>query len=287
MLIEPFFAVLILLVLIIGSYTDIKTREVPDWVNYGFIVSAVSIRLIWSVANSNWSYIIEGVLGLVAGIALAYAMFYAGQWGGGDAKMMMGLGAMIGLKLSISSFLVSFLFNIFLVGAVYALIWSIVLAVKNRKKFIEESRKLLHAKRILLARKIILVSAAALLLLLFLVKDRYLRIMLFALVILYLATFYLWIFVRVIERSCMLKLVPPEKLTEGDWIAKDVIVSGKRITGPKDLGVSLEQIAQLKKLKKQRKIKEILIKEGIPFVPSFLLAFIVTWIFGNLFLIVL
>ncbi len=36
---------------------------------------------------------------------------------------------------------------------------------------------------------------------------------------------------------------------------------------------------------KKGRIKKVLIKEGIPFVPSFLIAFVVTWIFGNLLLI--
>ena len=30
-----------LVVLAIGSVTDLKTREVPDWLNYGFVNSCV------------------------------------------------------------------------------------------------------------------------------------------------------------------------------------------------------------------------------------------------------
>ena len=30
-----------LLVLFVGSLTDLKTREVPDWVNYGLIISGI------------------------------------------------------------------------------------------------------------------------------------------------------------------------------------------------------------------------------------------------------
>lgn len=284
---EIFFGIIILAVLIVGSYTDLRTREVPDMVNYGLIVSGICLRLIWSLASSDWSYIIEGLLGLALCVALAYAMFYAGQWGGGDAKMMMGLGTIIGLDLNFNALLVGFLFNIFLIGAVYALFWSIFLAVKNRGKFAAEYKKFFRMKKTVLSRKIVLVSAVLMLIPIYFIKDNSIRLVLFLFVLLCIFTFYLWIFVRVIERSCMLKLVPPEKLTEGDWIAKDVIVGGKRITGPKDLGVSLEQIAELKKLKRQKKIKEILIKEGIPFVPSFLISFIITWIFGNLFMMFL
>jgi hypothetical protein len=170
---------------------------------------------------------------------------------------------------------------------VYALFWSVYIAIKNREKFAEEYNKFFRTRKIILMRNIVLVSAAFMLVSLYFVKDNSIRLVMFLFLLLCVATFYLWIFVRVIEKSCMLKLVPPEKLTEGDWIAKNVIVGGKRITGPKDLGISLEQIALLKKLKRQKKVKLILIKEGIPFVPSFLIAFVATWVFGNLLLIFL
>ena len=79
----------------------------------------------------------------------------------------------------------------------------------------------------------------------------------------------------------MIKKIPIEKLTEGDWIVKDVMVDNKRICGPKDLGIEKKQIAQLIKLKQKGKIQNIVIKEGIPFVPSFLIAYIATLLLGN------
>jgi len=79
----------------------------------------------------------------------------------------------------------------------------------------------------------------------------------------------------------MLKYVEPKELTEGDWIAKDIKVKGEYITGPKDLGIEKKQINKLIKFYKLGKIKKVLIKEGIPFVPSFLLAFIVTYFWSS------
>ena len=79
----------------------------------------------------------------------------------------------------------------------------------------------------------------------------------------------------------MLKYVLPKQLTEGDWIAKDVKVDGKYITGPKDLGIEKKQIRRLVSFYKKNKVKKILIKEGIPFVPNFFIAYVVTLIFGN------
>lgn len=282
---EPFFALVILAILIAGSYTDLKTREVPDWVNYGFLFTAFGIRAIYSAAKSDWTILAYGAFGFIACVILAYVMFYAGQWGGGDAKLIMGLGALIGMELSFSSFLVSFLLNVFLVGAVYAIFWSFYLVAKHWKKFLEEINKLNSLKKIRIIKRVVLISGIILLIIGIVMDNGEAKLVMIAFSLLYIITFYLWIFVRIVERSCMLKRVSPEKLTEGDWIAKDVVVAGKRITGPKDLGVTKEQIAELIRLKKKRKIKQIMIKEGIPFVPSFLFAFIATWFFGNLFLL--
>jgi hypothetical protein len=82
----------------------------------------------------------------------------------------------------------------------------------------------------------------------------------------------------------MYKRITPDKLTEGDWIANNIKIDGKYISGPKDLGIEKKQINQLIDLWKKGKIKKVLIKEGMPFIPSFFIAFIITLIYGNLFI---
>ena len=88
---------------------------------------------------------------------------------------------------------------------------------------------------------------------------------------------YLFIIIKAVEFSAMIQLIPIKQLTEGDWIAKDIVVKGKRICGPKDLGVSRKQIKKLIKLK----VKKVWVKYGMPFVPSFLVAFLVTGSVGE------
>jgi prepilin signal peptidase PulO-like enzyme (type II secretory pathway) len=82
----------------------------------------------------------------------------------------------------------------------------------------------------------------------------------------------------------MLKRVHPNKLTEGDWIVKDVVIGGKRITGPSDLGISMPQIRKLRALAAKGKVRAVLIKQGMPFVPSFTFAFLLYLAFGNVLL---
>ena len=271
------FLIIAICVLILGSFTDFKYREVPDWVNYSLIFVGVGLHGLLSVVNwSFWPLISSGV-GLGIGIGVAFAMYYLGQWGGGDAKMLMGLGAIIGFDFS-DMFFLSFLVNAFILGAVYGICYGVFLAVKNRKKFGETLRGFQEKTPSILRRGIVVTAIIAILLLLmfFVLKDLIL-IYAVALLAILIVFYYLFIFAKSIEKCCMLKYVSPDKLTEGDWIVNDVYVKGKRVCGPKDLGILKKQINVLKRAK----VKKILVKDGIPFVPSFLIAFVVTLLVGN------
>lgn len=121
--------------LTVGAYTDIRWREVPDWLNFAGIAAGLGTRAIYSLATGQWSYILAGLAGLVAALVVAYAMFYLGQWGGGDSKMLLALGALLGIDWSMSSYGVAFVVNVLLVGAAYGLIWSLALALIHRRTF--------------------------------------------------------------------------------------------------------------------------------------------------------
>jgi hypothetical protein len=215
-------------------------------------------------------------------------MFYTGQWGGGDSKILMGLGAVIGVDfISRNFFLGHFLTNALLIGALYGILWSFFAIIKNRKKFIKEFKKSMKNKKNILTKRIVLILFIVLVLIAILSPDKLAKLMLFYLAVVSILTFYLWVAVKAVENSCMLKYVKPQQLTEGDWIVKDIKINGKYITGPKDLGIEKKNIRKLIELYKKRKVKNILIKEGIPFVPSFFIAYVITLIYGNLvFLIV-
>ncbi len=277
--------------LFIGSITDIKKREVPDWISFSLIAAGLGIRLCYSLLTYDWSYIVNGLAGFILFLGLAYAMFYAGQWGGGDSKVMMGVGAILGLNVYslkiievITSPMISFFINALFVGAVFGLLFSIYLAIRSWKNFKKEFLKLaLHPK----SRKVALALTILLMILLagFLLYPDYLIKVTFGLLIFFtLPALYLIFFVKAVEKACMIKKVLPDKLTEGDWIVKDIKINGKRICGPKDLGIEKAQIAVLMKYYRQGRIKKVMIKEGVPFVPSFFIALIVTLAYGNWFL---
>ena len=274
-----------LIALAIGAVLDIRTREIPDWINYGLIFFGLGFHLIYSLVTWNWMFMLYGVAGFLAFVAIAYLMFYAGQWGGGDAKLLMGLGAMIGIGFSFQKapFLVMFLVYTLVAGSFYGFIWSIAKAVKHRKPFSAELKRLLAKGSTRRIRIALIAFGLAMIAWSFFVHEFPLKMLILSFFIFLFLFFYLWIFVKAVEKACMLKYVEPEQLTEGDWIAKDVVVGGKYITGPKDLGIEKKNIAKLIALKKKGKVKKILIKVGIPFVPSFLIAFLLAIFYGGIF----
>jgi len=268
--------------LVIASYTDLKTREVPDWLNYGLVGLGIMINLIFSLAYSDYFFILSSIIGFAVFFGFGALMFYTGQWGGGDSKAMMALGAILGLSWSLDSLLIAFFINAMIAGAAYGLAWSIGLALFNWKKFFKALVKLMNLHAFKKARRNSVILAVGLIVISMFIPDPTIKIgsAVTAIVILLMA--YMYAFIKAVELACMYKKVSPEKLTEGDWIAKDVKVKGKYICGPKDLGIEKKQIRQLVKLYKQNKVKKILIKEGIPFVPSFFIAYVVSLVFGNL-----
>ena len=269
---------LVLLVLLIGSYTDLRTREIPDFLTYGLVFVAFGIRIIFSFIYQNPVYFLEGLFGFIPLFLIALAMFYTGQWGGGDSKLIMGIGASIGLKFVIDSTLVAFFINTIIFGALFGLIYSAFLIFRNIKKFKKEFIKFYDKNK---KKKYLVWAATILILIIAYFSPFYIKVPLVTLSIIALFSFYVFIFMKSIERAVMIKRISPERLTEGDWIVKDIIIDGKTICGPKDLGIEKKQIKQLITLKAKGKVKKILVKDGIPFVPSFLIAFVMTLIFGN------
>lgn len=280
-----------LAILAIGSFTDIRTREVPDWVSYSGIAAGFGLRMLYTSYYLDWSFIIEGILGFFVFTGIALAMFYLGQWGGGDSKVMMAIGAILGLQIRPDGMLLSFFTNMLFIGALYGILWGIFLALSHRKDFMKNANAIVSSKKYKSAKKALFVFAASLLVLSgiasFWLGIPSLALLFVSSILLVLMIFYSWLFLMSVEKTSLLKMVPVEKLTEGDWIVKDVIVKGKRICGPKDLGISRQQIAQLLELKNAGAIEKVMIKEGMPFVPVFLISLIITLAFGNVVLAVM
>ena len=78
----------------------------------------------------------------------------------------------------------------------------------------------------------------------------------------------LFVYANALEKVAMYRKVKTEFLREGDWLVKDLKI-GNKVFKANFEGLSKKEIELIK-----RKKKEVLIKEGLPFVPAFLIAFL-------------
>ncbi|MBI5798624.1 MAG: prepilin peptidase [Candidatus Yonathbacteria bacterium] len=142
-----FIPVICLAMLLIATFTDIKSLEVPDWLTHGGIALGIILAVISSLINWSIWPLISSIAGLAITFAIACLMFYTGQWGGGDAKLLMALGAITGFEYNPFSFGVSFLINLIFIGGIWGLIWSIGRAIRSRGKTWASFKKIRKEKQ--------------------------------------------------------------------------------------------------------------------------------------------
>ncbi|MBS3108228.1 prepilin peptidase [Candidatus Woesearchaeota archaeon] len=270
--------------LIVASIHDLRTREVPDWLSYSLIAAAFGIRAIYSIIKSDEMFFLYGVIGFAAMLVFGYMMYYAKQWGGGDSKLMIGLGTLFATyqEYEPMKFLIMFMIYLVIVGALYGFLWMLILSAKNWQKVKIGFLGISSLPKYRYLRMISHAITVSFIIVIFLVNNPVLKIASVTFASLAFVYPYLHMAIKVVESAALLKNTAVEKLTEGDWIANNVIVNGKIICGPKDPGIEKKQILLLKKYK----INSVLVKEGIPFVPSFLLALIAALLIGNIFPII-
>jgi len=263
--------------IVAATFVDIKKREVPDWLSYSLIGFGFGARGIYALIYSDYINLGLSVLYFLIATLFALFMYYTKQWGGGDSKLLMGLGIIIGnIKFEFLNYQIPFLlliiFSIFLFGGVYSLIYSVVLAIIHRNNFLKEFRKI---------KVRYFISIFILGLILFLVSlflPRSVKIFGIFLSLIFVFLSYLILFVKAVENSCMYKFTDTSKLVPGDWLAEDVIVKKKVICSSKKIGLDENDIKLLKKFK----IRKVLVKEGIPFVPGFLMGFVFAVIYSRI-----
>lgn len=286
-MIEYFLVIVTLVYVIAATIFDIKTREVPDWLNFSFIAIAIFTNLLYSLMTKEWIYIIYSLIGLVTFFCLGSLMYYAGQWGGGDAKLLVGLGAIIPIypKILLNyfnpnlniPFLVILAFNILIAGGFYGLVFSVCIAIKNKNKFLREFGIILKINKKRIVSVLLILLFTFCLAILFEVS---MIVIPFILVVSFIGLTFL--FVKAVENSSMYKLIDIKDLTEGDWVVKTIKSRGKIVYAPSLLGITNQEILKLKKYN----IKKVLVKDGLPFIPAFLIGLLISLIYGNIFLLI-
>jgi len=231
------------------------------------IVSGVLINLLNFMINGNIDSLLLSIINGAIFSAIGFSMYFAGQWGAGDAFLLAAIGFLIPKNFFVNyefPFFFTYLVNLFFLGSLYMITYSIVYSLK-------EKNVIRHFKG-----QIVKFSwAISLLFILFLIASSILSYLILnsvniKLVIISsvssIALIVFWLFSKSVEKS-FIKRVPVSKLKVGD-----VLLESKRWDG-----ISEEELRKIKRSGK----KYVYIKTGVCFAPAFPIALAYTFLFGN------
>lgn len=275
------FELLAIAIALIGSSAaavwDLKTTEIPDQIPYAMIAAGLLFHGLQSyMAWSYWPILNSCAAGLGL-LGFGFLMYYLGQWGGGDAKVLSAIGFLLPMPASFPKlffpFPISYLINVFFVGAAYMLLYATALAFLNKKILSEFSKDMKASGSMLLMGSIALFAV-------FFAINFYLT-QLFQLqpnpaalafnsllpLSMTVLLFVVWKFARAVENIGFRKRVHVKKLRVGDVLLKSRLWEG--ITEK-----------ELRKIRKSGR-RYVTIKEGVRFAPSFVLALIFTYYIGD------
>jgi prepilin peptidase CpaA len=78
--------------LVWAAAVDVRQRRIPNWLTFSLILSGLAQSFTWARTVSPS----DACLGFLTGFALTFVMFAIGAMGGGDVKLLAGIGAWLG-----------------------------------------------------------------------------------------------------------------------------------------------------------------------------------------------
>ncbi|MEM0473447.1 MAG: prepilin peptidase, partial [Candidatus Aenigmatarchaeota archaeon] len=225
------------------------------------------------------------IYSLTAGIGFlvfGLFMYYTGQWGGGDAKLLSAMGFLLGnVNVTTKVFFplpLSLFFNVFFVGAIYMILYAVVLAFLNKKIWyefihqIKSNTKMLVMLNITIAAVLIIFGILSLN---FFAGLNFMELVLIEikLVVITIFLFLVWRFSKTVEDVGFKRKIPVSELKEGDVLLDSKVWEG----------ITKQQLKQIKKSGK----KHVWIKEGVRFGLAFPLALLFTIFIGDGLLILI
>ena len=206
---ENLFLIVLGFIWIFGAILqDMKRREVDNLWNFSLIFFALAYRCAFSIFSGDYWFTINGFLGVALFLFLGNLFYYSNVFGGGDAKLLIALGAILPLS---SNWIINFklfgwfLFFILVGGSIYVCLWAFVLALRNLRRFLREFSKQWRRYKNLFFVSFILFMAWAFSVYVLGQSE----LILVGLIILLFPL--LFVFAKAVEESCMINCFPPMK----------------------------------------------------------------------------
>jgi len=244
--------------IVVASLQDLKRREVDNWLNLFLLVASFVFIFYKAIFEKDITLIFQAGFALVIMFGFMNLFYYGRVFAGGDAKLLVAMTVFfIGVDFNLTLINIGvFLLFLMFSGSIYGLIYSAVLYLRDFEKVNKEMRRGISHWHLWVLGSGVVLMLFGFLNFMFLIFG----VLVFLLPVLY-------VFAKGLESVSMIREISGKELREGDWLVDDVKVKGKVIKADWD-GLSLEDI---KLLKSKKKVK---IKDGLPFVPAFLIAFL-------------
>lgn len=262
----------------IAAAWDLKTTEIPDEISYlmiaaAFVIYGIQSFLLWDY----WPLLNSCIAGSIF-FGFGFLMYRLGQWGGADMLVLAAIGfllpvapSLLGLNL-LFPFPLTYIINVFLVGAVYMLIYAGAVAVMNKKVIKEFKREMKASAGVILAVSGSLFTTF-LMIGLYITATLHLEMNIDTIAVnslvplsITVALIVIWKFARVVEDVGFKKKISVRKLKVGDVLMKSNLWEG----------ITKKELRAIRKKK-----KHVWIKEGVRFAPAFPLGLLITVLFGD------
>lgn len=279
---------LTLVFLFLASIFDLRTGEIPDAVSFGLAAALIFASFFVSAIEGDYSFAATPFIWGLLFFAIGYALFELGQWGGGDVKLMGGIGASLGLLQALSfpfsnlqifedriPPLAVYIINMAFISTPYVVAYTMALGFMNPSAFTHFRKSLVRPKRI----AALIMSFLPFCMALFFRQQR------IAAVYSLLPLFYTAsVYMKSVEDKILAKTIPVGELNDWDILVQDIVVDGVRIAKRRNIeGVNPEQVKKIKELALKGLIPpKIRIRWGVKFAPVLFLAYAATVGPGNL-----
>lgn len=247
--------------ILFASLQDLKKREVDNYLNFFLLTAGAVFILIYSAYEWNYWILLSGLVCFLVMFVLGNLFYYGRVFAGGDAKLLIAIFFLF-ISFSIKESLINmgfFILILLFAGGLWGLFYSIFLIFRNLGVVKKNIGKEIKNKYFVLVFVLGVVS-----ILLGIFNYAY-----FVFGVLCFVGIVLFLFGKVIDKHVMIKEISSRNAREGDWLMDKIKIKGRWIK-PNWEGLSKKDVVLLKSINKKIKIKD-----GIPFVPAFLVAFIV------------
>lgn len=137
-----------LLILLVGlggfamaGYYDLKTSEFPDLIPYGMLASIIIIRASYSIYSNSYAGLAESVFTGILFFSIGFLLYFAKQWGNGDAWLLGILGfihpnSFLDVKNKLAFSLpvqANIIINFLVISFFYMLAYYIAIGLRNRE----------------------------------------------------------------------------------------------------------------------------------------------------------